>query len=516
MATLDELVVRIKADASQLERELQKVSGTTQQATSKMGAALASVSRVGVLAFAAIGVGIVSFEKRAIAAADALNDLSARSGVSAEFLSAMRTEIENSGGSIEQFAQSLFFMNRQIGEAMSGNEAAADSFQRLGLNFAELVNQSPEANFRTIAEAISQLPTEFERAEASAALFGRGVAGLQPIIREGADGIDALMEKAQGFGRSLSQEQLDAIDRFGDGLHTLGNTMENLAAGGFANVILGVETFIDIVREAHDEVRLLAAGGLDALAYMEKAKAGGFATTIQRGTVIERQAYGPAQQRPAQASAERRKATSEIKEMTRETEKLSAEMEKVEDNAIVSARVVKDSFGDALESATFDVENFGDAFDTVLEGIARKIARRAWIDPLSSGFEDLIFGSSGARPSPDFIGPMMQGGGLLDSLGSFFGGFFADGGRPPVGKASIVGEDGPEWFIPDTAGTVVPNGGSMGGPSITIVQHNSFGSGVTRQEVAAMLPAVKEQAIAGTLAAIENGGRAAQIVGKRA
>lgn len=44
-------------------------------------------------------------------------------------------------------------------------------------------------------------------------------------------------------------------------------------------------------------------------------------------------------------------------------------------------------------------------------------------------------------------------------LGSIFqgGGMFADGGRPPVNKASIVGEKGPELFIPDTSGTIVPN-----------------------------------------------------------
>jgi lambda family phage tail tape measure protein len=34
---------------------------------------------------------------------------------------------------------------------------------------------------------------------------------------------------------------------------------------------------------------------------------------------------------------------------------------------------------------------------------------------------------------------------------------FADGGNPPVGRPSIVGERGPELFIPNTAGTIIPN-----------------------------------------------------------
>ena len=49
-------------------------------------------------------------------------------------------------------------------------------------------------------------------------------------------------------------------------------------------------------------------------------------------------------------------------------------------------------------------------------------------------------------------------------IGGFLG--FANGGRPPVGRASIVGERGPELFIPKTSGTIIPNnqiGGAGGG-----------------------------------------------------
>lgn len=35
-------------------------------------------------------------------------------------------------------------------------------------------------------------------------------------------------------------------------------------------------------------------------------------------------------------------------------------------------------------------------------------------------------------------------------------GAFAEGGRPPVGEVALVGERGPELFVPDTSGTIVP------------------------------------------------------------
>jgi len=43
---------------------------------------------------------------------------------------------------------------------------------------------------------------------------------------------------------------------------------------------------------------------------------------------------------------------------------------------------------------------------------------------------------------------------------------FANGGRPPVGRASVVGERGPELFVPSSAGTIIPND-KIGGSSIT-------------------------------------------------
>ena len=65
--------------------------------------------------------------------------------------------------------------------------------------------------------------------------------------------------------------------------------------------------------------------------------------------------------------------------------------------------------------------------------------------------------------------------GINTALGAIFGGplaslpGFAKGGRPPVGRASIVGEKGPELFVPSTAGTIIPN--------------HSLGSGVTNNIV---------------------------------
>ncbi len=66
-----------------------------------------------------------------------------------------------------------------------------------------------------------------------------------------------------------------------------------------------------------------------------------------------------------------------------------------------------------------------------------------------------------------FAGGLTGSGGILDSIlsiggglgGNFnYGGARAAGGPVSPGRAYLVGEDGPEWMVPKTAGTVLPNG----------------------------------------------------------
>ena len=53
-------------------------------------------------------------------------------------------------------------------------------------------------------------------------------------------------------------------------------------------------------------------------------------------------------------------------------------------------------------------------------------------------------------------------------LGNLMGGAFADGGSPPVGKMSLVGERGPELFVPGSSGTIIPNHALGGGGAAAI------------------------------------------------
>ena len=59
---------------------------------------------------------------------------------------------------------------------------------------------------------------------------------------------------------------------------------------------------------------------------------------------------------------------------------------------------------------------------------------------------------------------------------------FASGGRPPVGRPSVVGERGPELFVPSTAGTIIPNSEMAGTTNNIVVNVDASGSNVEGNE----------------------------------
>jgi hypothetical protein len=85
----------------------------------------------------------------------------------------------------------------------------------------------------------------------------------------------------------------------------------------------------------------------------------------------------------------------------------------------------------------------------------------------------------------------MFGGGATDVFAGFNRGptnpnnltmnSFANGGRPPVGRPSVVGERGPEVFVPDRKGTIIPNH-ALGGSTNVIVNVDASGSSVEGDE----------------------------------
>lgn len=87
----------------------------------------------------------------------------------------------------------------------------------------------------------------------------------------------------------------------------------------------------------------------------------------------------------------------------------------------------------------------------------------------------------------DFIknNPVTQAiGGAIDFA---FGGGKAAGGPVSSGTSYVVGERGPELFVPNTAGTIIPNGGSGGGSTINLTVNGAIDAEGTARTIVDVL-----------------------------
>lgn len=140
---------------------------------------------------------------------------------------------------------------------------------------------------------------------------------------------------------------------------------------------------------------------------------------------------------------------------------------------------------DVLGGFVDDLMNGATATEAVANGL-KKIAARL----IDIGLNQIF---SGLFPS--------GGGASGNFLQALFGGFRAGGGPVEAGKAYVVGEKRPELFVPDRAGTIVPQvpdmpdmAGLRSGHSITMTFEPSVhvSGGGNAQEVAAAVSAALE------------------------
>ena len=165
------------------------------------------------------------------------------------------------------------------------------------------------------------------------------------------------------------------------------------------------------------------------------------------------------------------------------TEKLAEDSKKAED----FAKSVGAAFESSFEKAILE----GGKLSDVLKGLAKDILGLYIRNSITGPLAQSIGGAAGGGGGFDF-------GKLLSTAGSWFGGFFADGGSPPMGKVSVVGENGPELFVPNTAGSIVPNHALGGGQRVTVVQNFTVGDVATVSQVREAV-AGSERRIAGTI-----------------
>ena len=138
-----------------------------------------------------------------------------------------------------------------------------------------------------------------------------------------------------------------------------------------------------------------------------------------------------------------------------------------------------------------------------LEQERRKLAMEAG-EAIAQGFEDAAISGGNLREvlkgiTQDLLRLVFRQQvtqPLAGAIGNFFAGFRAEGGPVGAGNSYIVGEKGPELFVPGSSGSIVPNGsmgGGGGGAGTSVNITYNIASGVTRAELKPILEQQRAQ-----------------------
>jgi hypothetical protein len=184
----------------------------------------------------------------------------------------------------------------------------------------------------------------------------------------------------------------------------------------------------------------------------------------------------------AEAEKERERAT---KEAQREAERTARELERQIEQA---SDAIADQASN-LASAALGWGTWRDAAKSALNLVLNELVKLKALGGSGGGIFDLLFGIGTAALSGAAGG--IASGSVVGGPG--FGTPRAEGGPVEAGRVYMVGERGPEPFIPRQSGTILPNR-ALGGNTTVVnnfdFRHSSMPAHLVRAEIAKATPGI--------------------------
>jgi len=227
MADLARLVVRLEAESSRLQSELNKADARIKKFEKDTDSVSSKIKGSFKNAFAGIsaaigGAALVNLTKNSIQARDNIQKLGVRLGISTEALSQYQFVAEQTNVSQRTLELGFQRMTRRISEAAQGAGEAKNAIAELGIDVEKLNQLTPDAQFEALADAMQRVEAPADRVRLAMKLFdSEGVALLQ-TMEGGSKAIRAMREEADRMGLTLGQDAADAAARANSALSKLG------------------------------------------------------------------------------------------------------------------------------------------------------------------------------------------------------------------------------------------------------------------------------------------------------
>lgn len=238
----------------------------------------------GMLAGLGVSLSVAGFAtmiKSAIDAADQLNKLSQKIGISVEALSTLRFAAQLSDVSLETLQKGIKGLSQNITEANTGIGDGAQVFDALGISVrnADGSMKSTEAVLLQVADVFANLEDGAVKTALAVKLFGKSGMDMIPFLNQGAAGISQLTAEAERLGLKLTTETARSAEAFNDNLTALKASSSSLGIALARDFLPELTNITNAMREAANE-----AGTLKAL----WVGLGGVGNLIFNGTEIKR------------------------------------------------------------------------------------------------------------------------------------------------------------------------------------------------------------------------------------
>jgi hypothetical protein len=167
-----------------------------------------AVLTVGVLAFLAVGAGLLGFLSHlgteGARGIMEMRRLSLQIGVTTEQAAALSVTGEHLG-------HALFHMSHATAQLTGQGHGAAMALQKLNIAVEDFTAANTNQQIRMIAASFANLTSQTDKAAVARALFGRGGVEMIDLLSRGTAGLDAQAEKARRFGLSMTQAETDMV-----------------------------------------------------------------------------------------------------------------------------------------------------------------------------------------------------------------------------------------------------------------------------------------------------------------
>lgn len=537
----------------------------TQRAFRSVGRGLSKVkssvmSVQGAVAALGAGLALREFSQQI----DELAKQSGMLGLTVNQLQQLQFAASQTGVTTEELNKGLERFSRSISEASTGIGVGKRSFEALGVTLAKSDGslKSTDELLAEVADRFAQIKDPADRVRIAVDLFGRSGAGMVNTLKDGSAGLKALGDDFNAVTIQLTGPQAAAVEEANDLFDKLGRVFASIgqqitahlmpALAGVAEMFTigllkalaastkGLRGFLNELVRLTNEFTGAEIGDFEFGKNLEN-EINRLAFNLENaGRGVEMLEDGTIRMKVAADAA-----NVSIDGFNRTAESTTANLTDLVQAAIDAKRALRAktdillTIPPAAKPAVLSLSQMTDillSMDPVLEDVEKNVDKMAMsmkdaklrgINALEDGLVSLMTGAKSTSEAfkdmarsilADLARISIQQSitlPLARAMGFNVAGERAMGGPVTAGRPYLVGERGPELFVPGRTGGIVSNN-QMGGGGVTVNQTVQITTGVqqtVRAEVMNMLPDIANATKGAVLDARRRGGSFAAAFG---